>query len=656
MSYLVKLLLSLSLSGSLLLLLLLALKPWYQKRLSQTWQYYIWLAVALRFILPLPPIIKLPAQNQLFPSTEPSPALPMPANNIAFNNNQPVTLPENLTELPEPTTAAAQILPLAGWLLLIWAAVALLLLCRQITIYQSFVQYVKSASQPIEDIALLNQLAACAEAMHINSQKPLELAFNPLLSSPVCLGLFKPVIILPSMAKTLPPEQLACIFQHELTHLHRHDLLYKWLVQLLICLHWFNPFVYLLSRQVNRTCELACDEAVIASLPPEDAARQTYGETLLAFCQQSAYKNSLAAITLTEGAAQLKERLGAIMNFQPKTKWHKAAALLLTAAVCFSFFMLGAYAVPLTPKETTPFLEPGVFQKANNDQSGQSKYYVYTQNSFYCDGYIIEMGWNLHPEDIKNNDKTTIIQLENDKEMLVLFAKQAAQYIDHTEIRQAIAKLINQLQQDEKQMKIKLPYILQVIPAPPAQHAKLAEEFYQNGDLSPFAAIFPQLDSNAQAAYWQRIYANEQISFWACTVEYMPAELLREYLAKIDTDDRIAYFSIILDYLPQEDLTPLAEKYYQADEVAFFSILTGYMSNEQLAEWQKRAVADQKMSFASVLGVEPDWDDYGKDWDDDWDDWDDWEENWDEWEKNWDEWEEKLQEIAPLLLWLDQLD
>ena len=203
MSYLVKLLLSLSLSGSLLLLLLLALKPWYQKRLSQTWQYYIWLAVALRFILPLPPIIKLPAQNQLFPSTEPSPALPMPANNIAFNNNQSVTLPENLTELPEPTTAAAQILPLAGWLLLIWAAVALLLLCRQITIYQSFVQYVKSASQPIEDIALLNQLAACAEAMHINSQKPLELAFNPLLSSPVCLGLFKPVIILPTSAGTI---------------------------------------------------------------------------------------------------------------------------------------------------------------------------------------------------------------------------------------------------------------------------------------------------------------------------------------------------------------------------------------------------------------------------------------------------------------------
>ena len=55
MSYLVKLLLSLSLSGSLLLLLLLALKPWYQKRLSQTWQYYIWLIVVARFLIPWNP-------------------------------------------------------------------------------------------------------------------------------------------------------------------------------------------------------------------------------------------------------------------------------------------------------------------------------------------------------------------------------------------------------------------------------------------------------------------------------------------------------------------------------------------------------------------------------------------------------------------------
>lgn len=656
MSHLVKLLLSLSLSGSLLLLLLLALKPWYRKRLSQTWQYYIWLASALRFILPLPALIQLPALPGLTDAPAQFLAQPpaSPAQNAVNLNNAAAALPANLPDLTEPASTAAQALPTAAWLLLIWAVVAMLLLCRQITIYQSFVKYVRSASQPVDDVAALNQLAACAETMHIRSRQPLELAVNPLLTSPVCLGLFKPTIIMPAKAQYLPPEQLACIFRHELTHLRRQDLLYKWLVQLVICLHWFNPLVYLLGRQVNRCCELACDEAVIASLPPEATARQKYGETLLAFCQPAAYKNSLAAITLTEGAAQLKERLGAIMNFQPKTKWHKIAALLLTACVCFCFFLLGAYAAPLADKPNPPFLDSGVYQKAENNS-----YYVFTQNAFYCDGYIVEMGWNLSPEYIRkyqNNDILSSITLANGKEMPTLFAKAAAPYIDNQEARQAIAKIISQQQQEERQIKITLPYVVQIIPAPPAQHAKLAEEFYQAEDLSPFAALFPQLDSSAQAAYWQRIYADKQISLWACTVEYMPPELLRQYLAKAEEDDWIACFSIILDYLPQEDFSQLAEKFYKADKIAFFSILIDTMTDEQLAEWQKRAVADQKIDFASVLGVEPNWNDYWKDWDDDWDDWEDWEENWDEWEKKWNEWEKKWQKIAPLLLRLDLLD
>lgn len=638
MSHLVKVLLSLSLAGSLLLLLLLALKPWYQKRLSHTWQYYIWLLVALRFILPLPALIQLPiipalptAQTQLSipPAAEPA------TTAIALNDNAPAALPASLADLTEPAKAAAQTLPSAGWLLLIWAVVTLLLLCRKITIYQSFVSYLRAANQPVEDIDLLNQLAAYAEAIHLRNRQPLELTFNPLLSSPVCLGLLKPTIALPNTAKNLPPEQLACVFQHELTHLRRHDLLYKWLVQLVICLHWFNPFVYLLSRQVNRNCELACDEAVIASLP-QTAARQNYGETLLAFCQQAAYKNSLAAITLTEGAAQLKERLGAIMNFQPKTKWHKAAALLLTAGLCFCFFLLGAYAAAPPDEPTGPFLQPGIYQKNGGAHSEINNYYVYTQNSFYCDGYIIEMGWNLNPEHLNKyakNEKMSHIQLANGEEMPVLFAKAAAPYIDNQAVRQAIAKLISQQQQVEEQLKIKLPYILQVIPAPPEQHNKLAEDFYQAGELSPFAALFPQLDNSAQDAYWQRIYANAQISFWACTVEYMPPELLQQYLAKSEEDDRIAYFSIILDYLPQEDYSQLAEKFYQADRIAFFSILIDEMTDEQLAEWQKRAVADQKTSFAAMLGAEPNWD---KNREDDWENyWNAWDDYWNNWDKLW---------------------
>ncbi len=59
MNEFVKILLSLSVSGALLLLLILGLKPLYKNRFSKRWQYYIWIVVALRFLLPFTPILRL---------------------------------------------------------------------------------------------------------------------------------------------------------------------------------------------------------------------------------------------------------------------------------------------------------------------------------------------------------------------------------------------------------------------------------------------------------------------------------------------------------------------------------------------------------------------------------------------------------------------
>lgn len=55
MSSVIKTLLSLSLSGSLLMGLLALLRPVYRGRTSLRWQYYIWLAVVLRMLLPIAP-------------------------------------------------------------------------------------------------------------------------------------------------------------------------------------------------------------------------------------------------------------------------------------------------------------------------------------------------------------------------------------------------------------------------------------------------------------------------------------------------------------------------------------------------------------------------------------------------------------------------
>ncbi len=59
MSEFLKTLLSVSLSGAIVAVILLAIRPLTAKRLSRRWQYYVWLLVVLRLLLPLSPTITI---------------------------------------------------------------------------------------------------------------------------------------------------------------------------------------------------------------------------------------------------------------------------------------------------------------------------------------------------------------------------------------------------------------------------------------------------------------------------------------------------------------------------------------------------------------------------------------------------------------------
>ena len=55
MNEILKIFLSLSLSGSLLILVLLLCRPLFKNKVSKSWQYYIWLVVIIRLLLPFAP-------------------------------------------------------------------------------------------------------------------------------------------------------------------------------------------------------------------------------------------------------------------------------------------------------------------------------------------------------------------------------------------------------------------------------------------------------------------------------------------------------------------------------------------------------------------------------------------------------------------------
>ena len=339
MNEFMKILLSLSVSGTLLLLLILGLKPLYKNRFSKRWQYYIWIIVALRFLLPFTPdttivgsLFEKPGTTVITNEIPTSTNVPAPAN-TDNSKTEPIQADRDITAaMREPFNRYV-------CLFFIWSIFALVLFVRKITIYQGFIQYIKAGSTEVSDIKTLNLLSDCEEKLNIKTR--VELSRNPLIASPIVIGFFRARIVLP--ACELNDKELSYIFAHEIIHYKQRDMFYKWLIQIVVCAHWFNPFVYLLEKEVNKSCELSCDEKVISIL--DDKAKREYGDTLISFLQSNnLYKSSLASVTLTEGAEQLKERLGAIMKFKKKSKGIIAITAIFSVLVCVCFFVTGAYA------------------------------------------------------------------------------------------------------------------------------------------------------------------------------------------------------------------------------------------------------------------------------------------------------------------------
>ena len=373
MSEFIKILLSLSVSGALLLLLILGLKPLYKNKFSKRWQYYIWIVVALRFLLPFTPDTTI--IGSLFEKFDTTAI----TNEIPTNPNVPVpadtgnSKAEPIQTNREITTAAMRE-PVDKYVCLffIWSALALVLFVRKVTVYQGFIQYIKAGNKEVSDIKILNLLSDCEEKLKIKTR--VELSCNPLIASPMLIGFFRPRIILP--VGEWEDKELSYIFVHELTHYKQRDMFYKWLIQIVVCVHWFNPFVYLLEKEVNKSCELSCDEKVISIL--NEKAKREYGDTLISFLKSNnLYKSSLASVTLTEGAEQLKERLGAIMKFRKKSKAIIAITAIFTAAVCVCFFVTGAYAAPSAANDMKTWKDSEIL---NEILTEDGVYYI------FCDG------------------------------------------------------------------------------------------------------------------------------------------------------------------------------------------------------------------------------------------------------------------------------
>lgn len=142
------------------------------------------------------------------------------------------------------------------------------------------------------------------------------------ISTPFVMGLIHPKIYLPSaMSET----EQSYIIQHEKHHIRRCDHVIKLLAFIAMCIHWFNPLVWLAFALSSKDMEMSCDEAVMKQIGRD--IRADYSSSLLQF---STGKRVLIGTPLAFGEGDTKERIENIMKYKKPT----IVIVILAVIVC----------------------------------------------------------------------------------------------------------------------------------------------------------------------------------------------------------------------------------------------------------------------------------------------------------------------------------
>ena len=158
--------------------------------------------------------------------------------------------------------------------------------------------------------------------------RPIQVRQSHKIGSPLTYGALRPVILLPANLDWHNEAKLDYIFAHEYVHIRRFDYLLKALLATALCIHWFNPFVWLMFTLANRDIELACDEAVLKTFG--EKSKCSYALTLLNMAENS---NRLAMSYNSFSKNAIEERINVMINMKKSSVFKTAIALALVAIV-----------------------------------------------------------------------------------------------------------------------------------------------------------------------------------------------------------------------------------------------------------------------------------------------------------------------------------
>ncbi len=146
------------------------------------------------------------------------------------------------------------------------------------------------------------------------------------IPSPFVMGLVRPKIYLPSFLDEKEHDLIIC---HEQVHIRRLDYITRLLAFFALCIHWFNPLVWIAFLISGRDMEMSCDEAVIRQ--QGDSLKADYSTSLLHLATRN---SGLASMPLAFFNGDTKARIHNLLHRQtPRLRVRIAAGALCAACI-----------------------------------------------------------------------------------------------------------------------------------------------------------------------------------------------------------------------------------------------------------------------------------------------------------------------------------
>ncbi|MDD3621820.1 MAG: M56 family metallopeptidase [Methanofollis sp.] len=328
--------LGMTLSASILILVVVAVRAMFLHRVPKITFLVLWGIVVCRLLVPY----SIPSRFSVYTLMD------QVGSMFSEQIVTPISTAEGIhslfiaSETPAPSVSSAlSVSPLTlVWLAGIFAC-ALFFIVTHVRCRREY-----RTALPVE-----SDLVAAWQQEH-PTRRPVQIKCSDTISAPLTYGIIRPVILLPKSMDYTDKRQLWYILAHEYTHVMRFDTLAKSLLAAALCVHWFNPLVWVMYALANRDIELACDEAIVRTFG--ETTRSAYARTLITMEEK---KSGLTPFCTNFSKNAIEERIVSIMKTKKTTTFGIVLALVLvvgTAAVFatsgISRIAIGDYAAGIT--------------------------------------------------------------------------------------------------------------------------------------------------------------------------------------------------------------------------------------------------------------------------------------------------------------------